>query len=115
MNMPTLETSVRSVIAEINTLKKEKNAVILAHYYMPPELQIMEKDGGVADFIGDSRGLSIEATRVKAENIVFCGVKFMAETAKVLNKTKNVFIPDKEAGCSLAASITARDVRELKN
>lgn len=88
--------------------------MILAHYYMSPELQLLEKDGGIADFIGDSLGLSIEATRVKAENIVFCGVKFMAETAKVLNKAKHVFIPDKEAGCSLASSITAQDVRELK-
>ena len=105
---------MNDILAEIHALKKEKNAVILSHYYMPPELQLLEKDGGVADFIGDSLGLSLEATRVKAENIIFCGVKFMAETAKILNSKKHVFIPDIEAGCSLASSITAQDVKELK-
>lgn len=98
----------------IRKLKQEKDTVVLAHYYMPPELQLTEKQGGIADFIGDSLGLSIEATKVKAQNIIFCGVKFMAETAKVLNPDKQVLIPDKEAGCSLAASITADDVQELK-
>ncbi len=109
-----INESVSTVFSEIRQLKKDKGAVILAHYYMPPELQILEKDGGVADFIGDSLGLSIEATKVNASNIVFCGVSFMAETAKILNPGKNVLIPDKEAGCSLASSITAADVRELK-
>jgi len=103
------------MLAEINALKKEKNAVILSHYYMPPELQVLEKAGGIADFIGDSLGLSIEATRVEAANIVFCGVAFMAETAKILNPGKRVFMPDIKAGCSLASSITAKDVIELKH
>lgn len=105
---------MNEILAEINALKREKNAVILSHYYMPPELQVLENAGGVADFIGDSLGLSVEATRVKAENIVFCGVAFMAETAKILNPAKKVFMPDIEAGCSLASSITAKDVKELK-
>lgn len=100
--------------SRIRQLKKEKNAVILAHYYMPPELQVLEKDGGVADFIGDSLALSVEASRTTADNIIFCGVLFMAETAKILNPQRHVFIPDKEAGCSLASSITGEDVRRLK-
>ncbi len=99
---------------EIQHLKKEKNAVILAHYYMPPELQLIADKGGVADFIGDSLGLSVEATKVKEQNIIFCGVRFMAETAKILSPEKNVFIPDNDAGCSLASSITAQDVKNLK-
>ncbi len=106
--------SLRPVIEEIRSLKKEKNAVILSHYYMSPLLQILEKEGGVSDFIGDSLGLSLEAKNVKADNIVFCGVTFMAETAYIINPDKNVFIPDKEAGCSLASSITAADVEKLK-
>lgn len=100
--------------SRIRQLKKEKNAVILAHYYMSPELQVLENDGGVADYIGDSLGLSIEASKSTADNIIFCGVLFMAETAKILNPHRHVYIPDKEAGCSLAASITAADVRALK-
>jgi quinolinate synthase len=100
--------------SRIRQLKKEKNAVILAHYYMPSELQVLEKDGGVADYIGDSLGLSIEASKSTADNIIFCGVLFMAETAKILNPRRHVYIPDKEAGCSLAASITGEDVRRLK-
>lgn len=103
-----------TLIKDIEKLKKEKNAVILSHYYMSPELQISLDNGGVADYIGDSLGLSIEATKVHAQNIVFCGVRFMAETAKILNPLKNVFIPDKEAGCTLASSITANDVKKLK-
>ena len=103
-----------TIFSEIRKWKKENDAVILSHYYMPPELQVLVKDGGVADFIGDSLGLSLEATRVSAKNIVFCGVTFMAETAKLLNPSKHVFIPDKEAGCSLASSITAHDVVALK-
>ena len=105
---------VNTIFSEIRQLKKDKGAVILAHYYMPPELQILEKDGGVADFIGDSLGLSIEATKVTVPNIVFCGVSFMAETAKILNPNKSVLIPDKDAGCSLASSINGADVRKLK-
>lgn len=103
-----------SINKEILRLKKEKDAVILSHYYMPPELQVSIQNGGVADFVGDSLGLSIEATKVTQKNIVFCGVRFMAETAKIINTSKNVFIPDKEAGCSLASSITANDVKKLK-
>ncbi len=103
-----------AIFNDIRKLKKEKDASILAHYYMPPELQVLERDGGVADFIGDSLGLSIEASKVKSANIIFCGVAFMAETAKILNPDKHVFIPDKDAGCSLASSITAADVRRLR-
>lgn len=103
-----------AIFNDIRKLKKEKDAAILAHYYMPPELQVLEKDGGVADFIGDSLGLSIEASKVRSANIIFCGVAFMAETAKILNPNKHVFIPDKDAGCSLASSITAADVRRLR-
>ncbi|MFN8298354.1 MAG: quinolinate synthase NadA [Chitinophagales bacterium] len=102
------------LIAEINRLKKEKDAVVLAHYYMTPDLQVLQPKGGVADFIGDSLGLSVEATKVQQQNIVFCGVKFMAETAKILNPARRVFIPDMEAGCSLASSITGADVRALR-
>jgi quinolinate synthase len=103
------------VIEEIRELKREKNAVILAHYYMNPILQISVEDGGIADFTGDSLGLSVQASKSIADNIIFCGVAFMAETAHILNPDKQVFIPDKEAGCSLASSITAEDVRALKS
>jgi quinolinate synthase len=117
MNGPHSESyldSIMPVIHEIRRLKAEKNAVILAHYYMNPLLQVIDPEGGVADFVGDSLGLSLEATRVAADNIIFCGVAFMAETAHILNPLKNVFIPDPEAGCSLASSISAQDVRDLK-
>lgn len=110
-----LSPAVKEVFSRIRELKREKDAVVLAHYYMPPELQLTEQQGGIADFIGDSLGLSVEATKVKKKNIVFCGVRFMAETAKILNPDKAVLIPDKEAGCSLASSITAADVRALKS
>ena len=106
--------SLEPIIDEIKRLKKEKNAVILSHYYMSPLLQVLEADGGVSDYVGDSLGLSLEATKIKAENIVFCGVSFMAQTAYIMNPEKNVYIPDPEAGCSLASSITAEDVRNLK-
>lgn len=104
----------QEIIRQIRQIKEEKNAVVLAHYYMSPELQITADKGGVADFIGDSLGLSVEAARVQAENIVFCGVRFMAETAKILNPKKRVFLPDMDAGCSLASSITAEDICELR-
>ena len=97
------------LIAEINRLKREKNAVILAHNYMTPEIF-----HGVGDFIGDSLGLAREAARCEADVIVQAGVHFMAETSKVLCPDKRVLIPDLQAGCSLAASITAADVRLIK-
>src|SRR5215469_9654004 len=97
------------LIAEINRLKREKNAVVLAHNYMTPEIF-----HGVGDFIGDSLGLAREAARTDAAIIVQAGVHFMAETSKVLSPHKKVLIPDLRAGCSLAASITAADVRLIK-
>ncbi|HVM99456.1 MAG TPA: quinolinate synthase NadA [Caulobacteraceae bacterium] len=97
------------LIVEINRLKLEKNAVILAHNYMTPEIF-----HGVGDFIGDSLGLAREAARTEAAIIVQAGVHFMAETSKVLSPQKKVLIPDLRAGCSLAASITAADVRLIK-
>lgn len=97
------------LIAEINRLKREKNAVILAHNYMTPEIF-----HGVGDFIGDSLGLAREAARTDAAIIVQAGVHFMAETSKVLCMDKTVLIPDLRAGCSLAASITGADVRLLR-
>jgi len=93
----------------INRLKREKNAVILAHNYQTPEIF-----HGVADIVGDSLALAREAMKVDADVIVLAGVHFMAETAKLLNPTKRVLIPDLRAGCSLAESITAEDVRLLR-
>src|SRR4051812_16682 len=97
------------MIAAINQLKAEKNAVILAHNYMTPEIF-----HGVGDFVGDSLGLAREAARSDARIIVQAGVHFMAETSKILCPDKTVLIPDLRAGCSLAASITAADVRLIK-
>ena len=97
------------LIAEINRLKAEKNAVILAHNYMTPEIF-----HGVGDFVGDSLGLAKEAARSSAKVIVQAGVHFMAETSKVLSPEKTVLIPDLRAGCSLASSITGADVRLIK-
>ncbi len=97
------------LIEEINRLKREKNAVILAHNYMTPEIF-----HGVGDFVGDSLGLAREAARSDAAVIVQAGVHFMAETSKVLCPDKTVLIPDLRAGCSLAASITGADVRLIK-
>ncbi|MGI8617486.1 MAG: quinolinate synthase NadA, partial [Gemmatimonadaceae bacterium] len=95
--------------AEIKELARRKNAVILAHNYERPEVQ------DVADYVGDSLGLSREAARTEAEVIVFCGVHFMAETAKILSPDKTVLLPDLAAGCSLAASIDAEDLRKWKS
>ena len=96
-------------IDAILRLKKERNAVILAHNYQTPEIF-----HGVADIVGDSLALAREAAKVKADVIVLCGVHFMAETAKLLNPDKTVLIPDAGAGCSLAESITGADVRALR-
>jgi len=96
-------------IAAINKLKREKNAVILAHNYMTPEIFHC-----VADFVGDSLQLAREAAKTDAKVIVQAGVHFMAETSKILSPDKTVLIPDLRAGCSLAASITGADVRLLK-
>ena len=93
---------------EVRALARERNAVILAHNYQVPEVQ------DIADYVGDSLGLSREAAATDAEAIVFCGVHFMAETAKILSPDKTVLIPDLDAGCSLAASITADQLRDWK-
>ena len=97
-------------IYEINKLKKEKNAVILAHNYQTPEIY-----HGISDFSADSLALAVEASKTKADLIIMCGVHFMAETAKLMNPKKKVLLPDMKAGCSLSSSITGKDVRELKN
>jgi quinolinate synthase len=93
---------------EVRALARERDAVILAHNYQVPEVQ------DVADYVGDSLGLSREAARADASAIVFCGVHFMAETAKILSPEKTVLIPDLDAGCSLAASITGEQLRRWK-
>jgi quinolinate synthase len=96
-------------VKAINAIKKERNAVILAHNYQTPEIY-----NCVADFVGDSLQLAREAAKAKADVIVQCGVHFMAETANILNPEKTVLIPDLEAGCSLASAITGEDVRMLR-
>ncbi len=95
-------------IERIAALKKEKNAVILAHTYQPGEVQ------DIADYVGDSYGLSVEATRVDADVIVFCGVRFMAETAAILNPSKTVILPEPKAGCPMADMITSEELARLK-
>ena len=96
------------IIQRIEELKKEKHAVILAHYYTRPEVQ------DVADYLGDSLGLSQEAEKTDADIIVFCGVHFMAETAAIISPQKKVLIPARHAGCSLAESITGYDLKKWK-
>ena len=108
--IPEIEWAVyEPLIQKINKLKKEKNAVILAHSYMTPEIYHC-----VADIVGDSLLLAKESQKAKADTIIMCGVHFMAETAKILNPDIKVLIPDMSAGCSLAESITGADVRLLK-
>ncbi len=97
-------------IAAINRLKREKDAVILAHNYMTPEIF-----HGIGDVKGDSLQLAIAATQVEQQTIVQCGVHFMAETSKILNPQKTVLIPDGRAGCSLAASITPADIQKMRD
>ena len=108
--VPAIEWAFHApLIHRINILKKEKNAVVLAHNYQTPEIF-----HGVADIAADSLALAVEAAKTDADIIVLCGVHFMAETAKLMNPNKKVLLPDMEAGCSLASSITAKDVRMLK-
>jgi len=108
--IPELEWAVHApYVAEINRLKQERNAVVLAHNYMTPEIFHC-----VSDIVGDSLALAREAAQADADVIVLCGVHFMAETAKLINPEKTVLIPDLEAGCSLASSIAGEDVRLLR-
>ncbi len=99
---------MNEIIAKIKALKAQRNAVILVHNYQLPEVQ------DIADFTGDSLGLSIEAAKTTADVVVFCGVFFMAETAKILSPQKTVLIPDPSAGCPMADMITAAQLRDLK-
>jgi len=109
-SVPEIEWKIHApLIEKINKLKVEKNAVILAHNYQTPEIY-----HGVADFSADSLALAVEAAKTSASIIVLCGVHFMAETAKLMNPSKKVLLPDMSAGCSLSASITGDDVRLLK-
>jgi quinolinate synthase len=108
--IPEIEWSYYApLIFQINKLKAEKDAVILAHNYQTPQIY-----HGVADVVGDSLQLAIEATKVRQQVIVQCGVHFMAETSKLLNPSKTVLIPDSRAGCSLSESITAEDVMAMR-
>jgi quinolinate synthase len=105
---PLMLESIPELQEEVRTLARKRGAVILAHNYQLPEIQ------DVADYVGDSLGLSQQAARADAETIVFCGVHFMAETASILCPQKTVLIPDLDAGCSLAASIDAAQLRAWK-
>src|SRR3989475_1888006 len=103
------EESIRELSDEIRALAREKQAVILAQNYQLPEVQ------AVADFVGDSLGLALEAQRTDAERIIFCGVHFMAESAKILNPEKTVLLPNLSAGCALADSITPESLLKWKH
>ena len=108
--LPEIEWSIHApYIYKINKLKKEKNAIILAHNYQTPEIY-----HGIADVAADSLALAVESSKTDADLIVMCGVHFMAETAKLMSPEKKVLLPDMNAGCSLSASITGEDVRNLK-
>ena len=108
--VPDVEWKIhKPLIEKINKLKKEKNAIILAHNYQTPEIY-----HGVADIAADSLALAVEASKTTADKIIMCGVHFMAETAKLMSPNKKVFLPDMKAGCSLSTSITGEDVRMLK-
>ena len=108
--IPEIEWAFHApLIHKINMLKKEKNAVVLAHNYQTPEIF-----HGIADIAADSLALAVEAKKTDADIIVLCGVHFMAETAKLMNPSKKILLPDMGAGCSLAESITGKDVRMLK-
>ena len=108
--IPDIEWSIHApYIYEINKLKKEKNAIILAHNYQTPEIY-----HGISDFSADSLALAVKAAETKADIILMCRVHFMAETAKLMNPKKKVLLPDMRAGCSLSSSITGDDVRKLK-
>jgi quinolinate synthase len=109
VDAPLLLENIPALQDEVRALAAERDAVILAHNYQLPEIQ------QVADFVGDSLGLSRQAAKADSELIVFCGVHFMAETASVLCPDKRVLIPDLDAGCSLADSITAEQLREWKS
>src|SRR6201986_3383025 len=105
---PLLLENIPALQDEVRALARERGAVILAHNYQLPEIQ------DVADYVGDSLGLSRQAAAADADTIVFCGVHFMAETASILSPQKTVLIPDLDAGCSLADSITAEQLRDWK-
>ena len=108
MNTVTKVPTGADLLAEINRLRKERNAVILAHYYQTPDIQ------DIADFVGDSLELSRKAAATDADVIAFCGVRFMAETAKILSPQKTVILPDMDAGCSLEDSCPPEEFKAFR-
>src|SRR5438093_6779745 len=107
INFGSSRRAAVDVAEELVELKRERNAIILAHNYQVPQLQ------DVADFVGDSLGLSYQAAKTDADVILFCGVHFMAETAKIINPTKRVILPDLDAGCSLSESCPPEKLAEF--